>query len=188
MTADAATYKHFAQPSRDLAESDRRFAAAHGRERKTWQVSKVWDLHHQIIQRIFLGQKNTVIAKELGCTEVQVSNVRNSEIVQAQLAEMRAKSYENTIDIRKQINELAPKAVEVLETLLENSSTPANVKLNAARDVLDRGGHAAPQQVTHLHGHFSADDLEAIKQRAARLAENDSSIIDVTPTPETSDG
>lgn len=149
--------------------TDRRFAATNGREKTSWEVSEIWDLHHQIKRRIFLGQKNVDIARALGCTKEQVSSVRNSPVIREELQKMHESADAEVLDIRAEIKELAPDAMKVLEELMVNPDTPANVRLGCCRDVLDRDGHQAVQQVNHLHGHFTANDLLEIKDRAKQI-------------------
>lgn len=138
--------------------------------KERWEMLDLRDLHHQIKRRIFLGQKNNVIAESLGCTSMLVSYIRNSKQVQDELAKLHTRADLNTIDIRKEIDELAPKAIRVLEQLLESDGVAPNVKLTAAKDILDRSGNSAPQQINHLHGHFTSDDLRDIKERACKIA------------------
>ena len=149
--------------------TDRRFAATNGREKTSWEVSEIWDLHHQIKRRIFLGQKNVDIARALGCTKEQVSSVRNSPVIREELQKMHESADAEVLDIRANIAKLAPAATQVLNDLLEDPDAPPNVRLAAARDVLDRDGHQAVQQVNHLHGHFTATDLLEIKDRAKQI-------------------
>ena len=159
--------------------SDRRFAVAQGRSKTSWEVSDMWDIHHQVKRRIFLGQKNTEIANVLGITKEQVSSIRNSAVVQEQLKLMQTKADDEAISIKDEVSKLAPRAVEVMESIMNDKNVPANVQLSAAKDVLDRSGNSAPQQVNHLHGHFTAEDLDNIKTRATKLAIENGNIIDV---------
>lgn len=170
------TMSEFLQNFYDQPKTDRRFAATNGREKKTWEVSQVWDRHHEIKRRIFLGQKNTVIAQALGISEVSVSQVRNSEIIQRQLKAMQIKADESCVDVRSEIRKLAPKAIEAMKGVLESETARDSDKIRVAMDILDRDGHAPTQKVEHLHGHFTAQDLMEIKERAARLAKSNGAL------------
>lgn len=165
-------------------KTDRRRAVVNGRKKTSWQVTDVWDRHHEIRRRIFLGQKNTAIAEALNISTQSVSQVRNSEVVQRQLQQMQSVADDQVVDIRSEIRKLAPKAVQVLGQLLESDSTPANVRLNAVRDVLDRDGHKPVEQVQHLHGHFNAQDLAEIKARALGLARESGMLVELEPESE----
>ena len=102
---------------------DRRFRV---KPRKSFAVSKIWELHAEITRRILLGQKNTIIAESLGCTPQTVSNVRNSPIIQDRLALMRGARDAHTVDIARDIQEFAPTALELLKELIMGKGAGAN--------------------------------------------------------------
>lgn len=156
-------------PTNAQRRTDKRFASAQGEEKSSWQVTDMWELHHAIVRQVFLGRKNTEIAKSLGCTPQQVSNVRNSKVVQDQLKQMQKQANTEVVSIKTQIGSLAEEAVKVLKEVMMSESTPPATRVNAAKDLLDRGGHAAVQQVNVAHGHFTLADLEAIKERARQI-------------------
>ena len=55
-----------------------------------WQVATMWESHHEIARMILLGHSNVEVAASLGITKEQVSNVRNSPVVQENLTIMKA--------------------------------------------------------------------------------------------------
>ena len=140
--------------------------------KKTWQVSKIWEIHDEIKRRILLGQKNTVIAEALGCSAQTVSNVRNSEVIQDQLSIMRGARDAATVDIAKDIQEFAPKALELLKKVVDGKGAGANASIalrsKEANNFLDRAGHAAVRRhdVRGVHAVLTVEDIERIKQRA----------------------
>jgi hypothetical protein len=140
--------------------------------KKTWQVSKVWELHDEIKRRILLGQKNKVIAEALSCSPQTVSNVRNSEVIQDQLAIMRGARDASTVDIARDIQEFAPKALMLLKDIVrgKGDGESASIALRAreANNFMDRSGHSAIRKhdVRGVHAVLTAEDLESIRQRA----------------------
>ena len=172
------TTNYLANPDLKPELTDKRFAKANGKNKDTWEVTRIWDVHHQIKRMIFLGMKNTVISQQLGITPEQVSTVRNSQVIQEELNAMQKAADAGVLDIKKNIKEMAPKAMRVLESILDDPNCAPNVKLSAAKDILDRGGNAAPQQIMHAHGHFTADDLDEIKNRAKRLAKDNANLAE----------
>ena len=143
------------------------------RPRKTWQVSKIWDSHEEILRRLTLGQKNTEIAQAMNISPMQVSNVRNSPIIQDRLAIMQGARDAYTLDIAKDIREFAPKALEVLKAIVngeDKSGLPIGPALKArvASDLLDRAGYAPTRNVNvqSVHAHLTRDDIEELKRRA----------------------
>jgi hypothetical protein len=113
-----------------------------------------------------MGMKSIDIATHMGLSPVTVSYTLNSPIVRRQLEQMQAVRDLGCIDIAKQIAELAPRAVAVLETMLDNELP--NVALKAAESILDRAGFAAVQRIKQdiSISHFSAGEIADIKNRA----------------------
>lgn len=152
--------------------------------KNSFVVAEMWDRHKEIARRIALGQKNTEIALALGVTEQSISQVRNSPVVQEKTADLQAQMDGVAIDVGKRIRELAPLALKTLENILtdEEDTIPLSLKFKTATDLLDRAGHSAIRKVQGnvLHGHFTKDDLEEIKQ----LARDSGVVVDVEPVPE----
>jgi len=134
---------------------------------RQYQIQTLWDVHHEILRRLVLGQKSVEIARDLNVTAPVVSYVKNSEMGKRQLSLMHAASNVSVINIAGRIKELATQAVAVMEAALDDCQ-PMQTRLKAAVDVLDRAGHAAPKvmRTENYHAHFGAEDIEAIKARA----------------------
>lgn len=144
---------------------------------RPYQIEQLWDCHHEIVRMALIGMKHVEIAKTLGVSPVTVSYTLRSPIVMRQLEEMRAVRDLGAVDVAKQIKELAPKAVEILEELLDNEM--ANVQLKAAESVLDRAGYAPVQRVK-VDGdvrHFTTIEISEIKNRARDIG----LLVDITP-------
>ena len=146
---------------------DRRFRV---KPRGGFKVSKIWENHHEIKRRVLLGQKNTVIAEALGCSVATVSNVRNSPVVQDELAIMRGARDAYTVDIARDIQEFAPKALDLLKDLIlgkgpgENASIALRGKY--ASNWLDRAGYAPIRKEQRISTHLTAEEIQGIKERA----------------------
>ncbi len=144
-------------------------------------IKQIWQQHHEVIRLAVLGFGVLEIARAVGFTPAMIRNILGSEVVKRQVSIMvGAKDYD-TLEVKKEIDRLAPSALCVLRDIMENTEESSRVRLSAAIDVLDRAGLAAPKviqgsfDVTHL----TATDLEAIKQRA-----RDAQMIDITPSKE----
>jgi hypothetical protein len=93
----------------------------------------------------------------------------------------------DAVDVSKEIRDLAPKAVRILDDLMD-SELP-NIKLGAAKDILDRAGHAAIKTIRteNLHAHFTAEEIADMKIRAKEVGLLTDVIyeeaIDVTSNP-----
>ena len=135
-----------------------------GKERK-YEIQNLWDKHHQVLRMCALGVDRKDIAARTGLSPTMVSTITNSTLGREALTVMRGTLDKGIIDISQAIHELAPKAVEVLEELLEAENE--KVRLTAAMDVLDRAGHAAQKNINLSVTHkVTQEDIEAIKQRA----------------------
>ena len=151
--------------------TDRRFQQSI--PKKTWQVSKIWESHEEIIRRMTLGQKNIEIASAMNISPAQVSNVRNSPIIQDKLAIMKGARDAYTLDIARDIREFAPKALEVLKDIVNGQDASGlpigpGLKARVASDLLDRAGYAPVRNVSvqSVHAHLTRDDIEELKKRA----------------------
>lgn len=136
---------------------------------KAYQIEQMWELHHEVCRLALIGMKQVDIANHLGVSPVMVSYTLRSPIVQRQLNQLKAVRDLDAIDVSKEIQELAPRAVKVLEELMENELP--NIKLKAATDILDRAGHAAVRtlRTENIHAHFTADEITDIKKRAREV-------------------
>jgi len=139
-------------------------------------ISKMWENHHEIARRIVLGQNNKSIAEDLGCTAQTVSNVRNSPVVKEKISLMNAARDGGTIDLAKEIADLAPLAIERIKEVLTSGSTlgkeaSASVILKEANGLLDREMGRAVQRVDTrgVHAHLTMEDIQKIKDRAYEL-------------------
>lgn len=151
--------------------------------KKSFEPTQMWDRYQEIARRIMLGQKNVQIANDLDLAAETVSYVRNSDIVQAQLKKLQARANDEAVDISTRIKELAPTALQVLSDLIngkvDGETVPARVRAMHAEKLLDRAGHAAPKEVRNLnlHGHYTAEDIARIKERAVSAAAGSNMIV-----------
>jgi len=157
--------------------------------KRTFEVSHMWELHHEITRRLLLGQKNADIARSLNISEVMVSYTRNSPIVQEKLEIMKGARDAETIDLSKRIRENAPKALKLLEDAIDGSvvgadgetrEVPTMARLKEANLMLDRGGYAPIRTFRgeHLVAHFTGDEIEKIKERAREAGTKSGIVVD----------
>lgn len=148
----------------------------HGDRR--YQISHMWDTHHEIVRLAACGAKEVDIASILGVTPQMVSYTLNSAIVKRQLSLLRAARDVESIDVAKRIQEIALTAVEKMAQLVE--SPDEKVALPACRDILDRAGHGAVKkmQVDSRSMVFTPEDLIEIKARARELAQENNMLVE----------
>jgi hypothetical protein len=135
---------------------------------RKYQIQQIWEIHHEIMRRLLLGIDSKDIAQDLGVTEVMVSYTKNSHLVQQQLSIMQGARDAETIDAAVEIKKLVPKALRVMEEILD-SEGQAHLKLRAASDVLDR---ELPRKIRteNIHAFLTSEQIEEIKSRA-RMAQ-----------------
>lgn len=166
----------YVQPDRKDARRSP-LAAGEVPKKKGWQVAEMWDRHHEIARRIILGQSNVEIGEALNVTPQQVSNVRNSPVVQDKITIMRAARDAGTIDLAKEIADLAPIALQRVREALETGQVlgrelSGSAIMKEANGIVDREIGKPTQRIDtrNVHGHFTMDDIERIKERARELA------------------
>ena len=146
--------------------------------KRAYEITHLWDNTKEILRRLTLGQKGVDIAKDLGCTPATVSNARNSEVGRDYLRRLHEGAELDVIDVQGRIREIAPKALARLEELMESKADgPLAAKISM--DILDRAGLGAPTRVQseHLHGHFTLDELNEIKKRAAEAGRSSGLVV-----------
>lgn len=183
-------YPNYFDGDDPLREIDRREKPA---ERRTFEVAKIWEQHEEIIRRLLVGQKAANIAADMGVSRAMVSYVRKSRVVQDRLAELRAERDAKTVDMAKYIKETAPKALTLLEKIIDGDlDAPITVRAREANNWLDRAGFSPIRQIStqNVHAHFTAEDIDEIKRRAVengfarKSALNEHLLVDVTPQPQ----
>lgn len=136
---------------------------------RKYQIGQMWDIHHEICRLAVIGMKSIDIAGHLNVTPAMVSYVLNSDIVKRQLSHLHAVRDLDSIDVAKEIQELTPRAIKKLDTLLDCGDTKIESKV--AMDILDRAGYAAVKtlRTSNIHAHFTKDELDDIKLRAKEV-------------------
>lgn len=158
-----------------------------------YQVQRIQERHREITRLIIVGLKDTVIAESMGITAQTVRNTKNNPMVKKQLDLMTAVRDVEAIDVARRIEKIAPKALEVLENILDGKVEKPELDSNkyemvsvgqrfsAARDFLDRSGHGAIKKVAGIigHGYLSPDDVDELKKRAEDVRKNNIDLKDI---------
>ena len=150
-----------------MSVRDKRFIER--REDKTYQVKQLWDIHHEIIRRLVIGQRSRQIAEDLNITPQTVSNVRNSPIVKRQIQMLQAQRDSEAISLKDRIDEIAPKAIKLLERKIEDDLGGDEVTQVGVRAALGTLDFAVPKrsEIAVKHG-VDVTLLEEIKERARK--------------------
>lgn len=139
---------------------------------KTFRIGALWDTHHEVLRRLSLGEKGTKIAEDLGISTAMVTYTKNSKLGQARLGILRGAMDAETIDLGIRINKFAPKALKLLEDIVEGRFENVSPALRAkyADRHLDRAGYSPVRKVAVASGQLSREDIEEIKNRAMSSA------------------
>jgi len=139
-------------------------------EGKVFEVQKIWNITHEIMRLHILGFKNVEIASQLNITAQTVSNAVNSTIVKRQMEVMQAKRDVDTIAVAERVVQMSGKALDVLETIMDDEKEPGSVRSKVALSILDRNSETAPVRRTESHGiyeHFlRGKTIAEVKQLA----------------------
>lgn len=144
---------------------------------RRYQIKELQEHHREMVRRSVMGQKGRRIAQDMGVSPVTVAYARNSELGLAYRKEVDEKLEAATLEAKSLIAKIAPRAVQIMEELMEDVKTPAAVKAACAKDILDRAGLTPTTKVSASIGHvlITSDEITRIKQAASRHA----NVIDV---------
>jgi hypothetical protein len=139
--------------------------------RRAWTVEDVHDVHHQIKRRLFLGQKTKRIAEDLGVSDVMVRTVANSPAIKEELALMHAAADKQAVDIGQQIAELAPVAIQNIESILRDGEingkdASAALIMRESNGILDRHLGKAIQRTENRNASVIFDAAKIAEMRA----------------------
>jgi transcriptional regulator len=157
---------------------DRRFRELRGGT----DIKQLWDHHHEILRLIVLGHTNVHIAEMLGCTPQNVSDTRNSPLGREFIERGRAARDAEMANIAARISAHIPKALKLLEDIIDGNYEGASLSLRAkyASMHLGRGGFGEITKTATMNAHLSADEIGAIKNRAIEAARSAGMIVDTT--------
>lgn len=129
-------------------------------------LQKLRARHREIARLMIEGRKPAEISEELDLPLNTVHRISTDPLFKAHMAKLSDSLDTMVIQTRKRLAEMNAKALDTLDDLLTFDDVPAPTRLHAAKDVLDRNGFAPAQNVNHNHTHFTASDLQMLKERA----------------------
>lgn len=176
----------------DVREIDKRMGRLPTGNRQ-YQIQYLWDRHQEILRRSVIGQSAKDIASALHITPTVVSYTLNSEIARQSLAVLRGARDASSVDISKRIKEFAPKALDLLEKVIDGGleeDKPSNAAVRVAMDNLDRAGYGAPKKIVGAFAHkvFTNEDVEEIKNRALEVGKQQGIVEDAVAEEIIEDG
>lgn len=134
---------------------------------RQYDVQHLRESHHAMKRMCLMGYTNKEIAQQLEVSAQTVANVLNSAMMKRELELARAALDGQAFDIAAEVQKMAPKAVAVLEEILDNETAPITLRAKVAMDNLSRNGVSPVQRGSiDINHHFTRDDLEEIKRNA----------------------
>ena len=119
-------------------------------------LKKLSPIHDEIIRRLLLGERPSVIAQDLGIDQGRLSVLMNQDPLFIEAYKAKKEEVDkNYSDVAIAIRRQAPKAFKVLMDLMlaENEPIPYTVRANIARDILNRAGFVPIQKVQSASYH-----------------------------------
>lgn len=134
---------------------------------RKFEVRQLWELHEEILRRLVLGEKPNIIAAELDITPQTVSNIRNSRLGRERIADLKGERDCDVKALGERVTRLTPLALDVLENVL-NGDEEASVamRIKVALSVTSSAGFGPTKRIAIAHGHYTPQELEAIKAKA----------------------
>ena len=149
------------------------------------EVVSIWEVHHQVARFAVMGYNNRQIGEILGLSAHRVSVIKNSPMIIRLMEMLKSQADQDVIDIRKQIQEFAPRALEVVKDVVENDQNSPGLRANYAMKMMGLAGHVAPKNVNvhSVNTNLSADQIKTIRERAAQIGMNSGLIVDESTDP-----
>jgi len=148
------------------------------------ELQKLRSRHHLIIRLHATGQLNgKEIAEIVDVTPQTVYNTLNSDLAKQKIAYLRRQAEGHTIDILKELQNLAPTAVAQLEDVLTDPGAKQKLRVKVAQDILDRAGYGKTQNINVNENRVTDADIAEIREKAKQNAEEvgvltDAKVID----------
>lgn len=125
-------------------------------------------IHKEIARLELTGLKPAEIAdtlSDLGITTEYLSRVRSNPVYQHFLKRLEDSANKEVKDIRKTLVEKAHDMLEIIIDIAEDTDAANNVRLNAAKDVLDRAGYKpiATEVRLNINDGFSEAERNALR-------------------------
>ena len=114
-------------------------------------IQQVRPWHRALARAVASGMRPGEICAAYGYTPAWITRIMETPLFQAEVARIESLAEIQAVDVREDLNSMAPRAVEVIDECLDGEDK--KLKFEAAKDVLDRTGHHKNTQNLHLHKH-----------------------------------
>lgn len=144
-------------------------------ERKRYEIKRLWQRNHEIVNLAARGFKNTEIAEILNITPATVSATLNSELGMRKLSELREARDDEAKKVTEKIRILTNKALRIYHEIFDDESGECTLRdKKAAADtvLLELSGLRVPTKVQSqsIHTVLTKDEIEELKRRGIEAA------------------
>lgn len=133
--------------------------------KRSYEISKLKQIHHEILNLALLGYQNVEIAEKLDVTPQMISYTLNSQVAQEKLKIMRQQRDVRILDVSDRVKEVAPVALQELERMLVDPNTGENNKRKIAEDIIEWSGEVQKNQ---KHEGLTTEEISKIKKLARK--------------------
>lgn len=146
---------------------------------KKYGLSAIKPRHTEIARRLVLGQTQSEIARDLNMTPARLSVICASPIFKIEYNRLKELRDAGTVDISRELQEIAPGALEVIERTMYKGKTE-NIQFRAAESIMDRAGYSKINK-TELSGklqhnfsnHSRQELIDIVKERIQRMSDEE---------------
>jgi hypothetical protein len=136
--------------------------------------------HREIARRLVLGETQSQIARSLNMSEGRMTLIVNSPLFKLEIAKMEKDRTDAVVDVANQIVLACPEALDQVERIMYTANSE-KVRLDAAKDLLDRGGFGAVKKFAGVVGHGDIDTAsmqddelrKLVQQRLLRMKDDE---------------
>lgn len=133
-----------------------------------YQLKELSPDHREIIRRRAMGQTTEQIAKETGFSKIKIRVTLTCDLGRERLKELMDQRDANAVNISAQLDRIAPKAVGVLDHILDSDAAP-HVKVSVAKDVLNRAGYKSFNRGNRTGDEQTRESIRKLVDRAKQL-------------------
>lgn len=135
-------------------------------------------IHEHIVNMAVLGKSQKAIAQELGFNIERIKAILRSDKIKASIQAKMADLYQE--NIKKALNSRALKGLEVIDSIIDDNTARANVKLDAAKFLIEHSVGKPQQSIKH-EGNLLAEVIAHAEQ--LRNVNDANNPKDNTPDP-----
>jgi predicted transcriptional regulator len=155
-----------------------------GTAAKGIQITKLQNMHMEIIRLAVAGMRQCDIAEELGITPVCVNYTLKSPIAQLRIAELRAARDREAVDFSARLKNGAGRAIDLLDSVMDgelSEQASLGLRTKAATEILDRAGYAKVTKSINMNldGKLTENDIQDLTNNALEIAKSRGMVAEV---------